>query len=269
LTGQNQAQQDYYTGIAGADTTTGLAARQQNGRDLQNLQSEYDQQRLNLAGQQSQDALNYGTTLSDQDFAAQQANYGVGQDAYQNALNSWQAQQSQALQQAQLQLQAQGMSSDDAYKWAQLQADQQKAKYEAEMAKYNDTYNRQRDQVADQHWQAGYDLDTTKYKTDAATQAAEIIQSQDKANQLDPTGDQTTLAQLTQAANGDSAKGGRAFSYIQSLVADPNNAQYVTSLPALIQAAQQGAQAAGLDPGLATTAAVAYWTNIYKGNGSK
>src|SRR6185369_9031133 len=107
--------------------------RQQNGRDLQNLQSEYDQQRLSLAGQQSQDALNYGTTLSDQDFAAQQANYGVGQDAYQNALNSWQAQQSQALQQAQLQLQAQGMSSDDAYKWAQLQADQQKAKYEAEM----------------------------------------------------------------------------------------------------------------------------------------
>ena len=130
----------------------------------------------------------------------------------------------------------------------------------------NDAYNRSRDSIGDQQWNAQHQLDETKYTTDAAAQAAQINQEQQRINQsgqgsgIDPTGDQTVLAQIAQVAPQNA---GQVYNFIQQL---GNNPGFSQSLPTLIQAAQAQAAANGIDPSVATTAAVAYWTNILKGN---
>jgi hypothetical protein len=266
---QGTTQEDYYRRTAGADKTTGIATRQANQRDLRDILSGYDQQRMEIGSQQAQDTLNLGNQMSDQDFQLQQANYGIGQDSYQNALNAWQAQQNAGLQAAQLDLQRQGMSADDAYKWATLQAQQQQAAAAAQQAADNTAYQRQRDTIADQHWDASNQLDESRFITSTQMDAARLeLQRREAENTISnnpqnrPTPDVQTVADITRNV-GDPKVAQQAYNLVQGLAQYPENTQ---SLPAFIQAAQAQAQAYGVDSAAATTAAIAAWNNIYKGN---
>lgn len=96
---QKQASNDQTTGTQNAATTQGAVSRENLVRDLANVLNQYDQQQLQVSGNQSTTALDIANQLSNRDMQLQQLNAGAQTDAW-NANNTLAQQQQQAAQYA-------------------------------------------------------------------------------------------------------------------------------------------------------------------------
>ena len=86
LAAQKVAAQQYQIGEQQANASEGAVQQQDLLQQLSGQNNAEQQQRLNLASSQAQQALGLGTTLSAQDMALQQAQAGEQQNAFQNQL---------------------------------------------------------------------------------------------------------------------------------------------------------------------------------------
>ena len=242
IAAQGQTAQDYYGRMDNANQTAGVSARQNLIAQLGDVLQGYDRDRMNLRGDEAQAALSLGQQLSDRDFATQQANYGVARDEYSSQADAQRFAYEQAMQR------------------------QQQAMQQAEIKR--DQANRDRQ----------FEFDQQKYGTDLATALAQQRLEEQKVtgaqqggggleyNSLDPVS--KTVAQITNAAGGNTSMAQQYYDLVRNTVAGmsangADSAALAGNQFNFIQYVRQNAQAKGLDPILAQSAAASYWQNIF------
>lgn len=244
LTQQGQTQQDYYSNMGNANQTAGVSARQDLIAQLGNVLQGYDRDRMNLQGDQAQAALQLAQQLSDRDFQAQQANYGIARDEYSSQVDAQKFAFERAMQQAQM------------------------AAQQSEIQRNQANIDRQ------------FEFDQQKYGTDLATAMAQqrldeqkLIGQQGAASSLnfdqqDPVS--RTVQQIASAAGGDTSKGAQYYDFVRqataSFAAQGMPSEQIAALIgnqfAFTQQIANQARAKGLDPLVAQAAAASYWQNI-------
>lgn len=237
---QDLASQDYYRNMGNANQTGGTVARQNLIAQLGDVLQSYDRDRMNLRGDEAQATLQLGQQLSDRDFAAQQANYGIARDEYGARVDQQRFAYEQALQR------------------------QQMLQQQAEIGRNQSNLDRQ------------FELEQQKYGTDLATALAEQRLNEQKLtgqnqgglefSNLDPTS--KAIAQISNAAGGNTQMAQQYFNLARDAVSGISaTGQDAAALAGnqfqFIQYVRQVAQSKGLDPILAQSAAAAYWQNIF------
>jgi hypothetical protein len=238
LATNNQSAQDYYGNMNNANQTAGTTARQSLIAQLGDVLQSYDRDRMNLQGDQSQAALQLGQQLSDRDFSAQQANYGIARDQYSS------------------------------------QVDQQKFAYEQAMQRQQLLQDAARQNQQQANVDRDFAFQQQKYGTDLATALAEQRLSEQKlagqgaglefSNQ-DPVS--KTVQQISSAAGGDTATASKYYDFVRQATANfaangIDAAPLVGNQFAFVQQIAQEARNRNLDPLVAQAAAAAYWQNI-------
>jgi len=241
IAAQGQNQQDYLNNVGNADQTAGVSARQNLISQLGNVFQGYDRDRMNLQGDHAQAALQLAQQLSDRDFQAQQANYGVARDQYGAQVDQQKFAYEQALQQAQMRAQQASSSRD------QFNQDRQ---YELEQAKYGTDLATA---LAQQR------LAEQKFTTDSQGSGLSF-DNQDPVSK--------TVQQITQAAGGNQGMAQQYYDFVRSTVANFSaNGLDAAALAGnqfqFIQEVRRNAEAKGLDPILAQNAAASYWQNVF------
>lgn len=220
---QGQASQDYMGKLGIAGQTEGNVQRQNLVQQLSNVLNQYDQQNLQLKGQQAQTAMDIGNRLSDQDFQLQQANAGLQTDAF-NANSSNQMNLANLAQQS-----------------------------------YANGYQQYRDQVGDQQFGQQQGLNEQKFRLDAATAAAQVQGDSGglglKFNELPPQ--QQVVAQADQLTPG---QGQQYYDFVNQFMSGQDPNQY--NLQTFSTAVAQAAAARGLNPSVAMAIAGSYWNRI-------
>jgi hypothetical protein len=240
IAAQGQNQQDYLNNVSNADQTAGVSARQNLIAQLGNVLQGYDRDRMNLQGDQAEAALQLAQRLSEQDFGAQQANYGIARDQYGAQVDQQKFAYEQALQRAQM------------------------AQRNSEIGR--DQFNQDRQ----------YELEQAKYGTDLATALAQQRLAEQKFS-ADSSGGLSfdnqdpvskTVQQITQAAGGNQGMAQQYYDFVRSTVANFSaNGLDAQALAGnqfqFIQEVRRNAEAKGLDPILAQNAAASYWQNVF------
>lgn len=239
LANNNQSAQDYYSNMNNANQTGGVAARQDLIAQLGNTLQGYDRDRMNLQGDQSQAALALAQQLSDRDFQAQQANYGVYKDQY-------------------------GAQTDQQkFAYEQAMARQQALSQQSEIARNQSNIDRD------------FELQQQKYGTDLATALAQQRLDEQKLTGSQAGGLQfdnqdpvsKTVQQISSAAGGDTGKAAQYYDFVRQATASfaangVDAAPLVGNQFAFVQQIAQEARNKGLDPLVAQAAAASYWQNI-------
>ena len=242
LTQQDLTAQDYYRNMDNANQTAGVSARQNLIAQLGDVLQGYDRDRMNLQGDEAQATLQLGQQLSDRDFAAQQANYGIYRDQYSSQVDAQKLAYERAMQQQQAAMQQAEIQRDQSNKDRQFQFDQQKY---------------------------GTDLATALAQQRLAEQKLNGQQAGagglDFANQ-DPVS--KTIQQTASAAGGDTQKAQAYYDFVRSAVSSFSaNGIDAGALAgnqfSFIQAIRNEANRRGMDPLVAQAAAAAYWQNIF------
>ena len=252
LAAQGNNEQDYLGKIADANRTAGTTAQQGLMQNLAGVLAQYDQNRFAMQGDQAQAALQLAMRLSENDFSAQQANYGGYRDAYSaNNDNAWrQAQMS--MEQAQAQQEAQRYAYEQQQAITQQRADQANLdrQYEFDVSKYQTD-------LINQYGQ--FQLD--KQKLDAQGQQPQGLDINDQ----DPVS--RTIGQLANAF-GDEQQAQAYFQFAQQGVSqiaasgeDPT--VVLGSMFAFVDYMGREAQKRGMNVQSAQRAAAAYWQNFY------
>jgi hypothetical protein len=242
ITQQGQGQQDYMANVGNAERTQGVVSREGLLNDLGQALSGYDQQRQNLAGDQSSVALQIAQAMQDRDFALQQAQYGQYQDKY-----SAQFQQQQAANQARQQ--------------------------QAAMA-----YQLSSDNRAQSNSDREYDLALAQQAMKGATDQAQLrldqqkLQGQGSQSSL-AFGDQDPVSQgIAQVASALGGNNGMAQQYwdvvnqlTSGIAAATGDAQSIVGNKyAYVQYISQQAAKKGLNARAAQAAAQAFWNANFK-----
>lgn len=220
---QGQAEQDYMAKLGLANQTEGNVQRQNLVQQLSQVLNQYDQQNLQLQGQQSQSAMDIANRLSDQDFQLQQANAGLQADAFSANANA-QGNAAQLAQQA-----------------------------------YSNQYQQYRDQIGDQQFNRQQDLQDNKYRTDLAMAAADMQAKQGgtglEFNQLPPQ--QQVVAQGDQLTGG---QGQQYFDFLNQFIGGQDPNQY--NLQTFSTEVAKAAASRGLNPSVAMALAGSFWQRI-------
>lgn len=240
-----QGMNDYQNAMGQAYATQGTVSQENLLHDKNALLNDYSQQRLNLSGQQGQQALQLGQQLSQQDLGLQQLNYGAGQDYYNSLVNGINA------------------NNQNVLAIAQQQAAQQKAAYDI-------WYQQQQDAIANQQKQQQLDINGQQVINQNSTDLAKLeLQRQQMQNdyniakaKLQGTGSNSdpTSVVLQQATNIVGGNPKLAQAYLALVQEQAYYPGYVPTDPrAFGQAVRKAAAAAGLDENIADAVAQAYY----------
>lgn len=253
---EGQAQQAYNTNMQGADQTQGGVARQGLVNQLNNVLQQYDAQKQDISGQQSQQALALASQLQSQDMTLQDKQAGAQQNQYSNALQAAQAQLAQENA-------TNALANAGADRQLQFQGQQQAASQFQQQQKYQS--DQAANALAQQNWQNQFDvtknegqLGLGKYQTDMQYGGGNSAAAQRQFNMADPM--TKFLAQgVSSGADPDGALGNVVNQVAQGYSA--NLAAKGANLPDFIAQVIKNAPP-GADLTKLATVATAYWHTV-------
>jgi hypothetical protein len=256
---QKQAFDTSQTGMSQANDVNQTAAVGDLGNQLANVNNQWENQRLNLAGSQSQEALGLGTQLSNQDLQLQQLNYGAAQDTYNNQVAAINA--ANALAQTGYQNQITGQSAAAQAQAAGIAAALDAAKFQYGIQSDTNSLDEKK-----REFDATYGLDTQKAAASNTTDLARIGIEKQIADQgagkniTDPTAKWMNNIGINLQSSGLDPNQAQAYaSLIQSLATQySDKINNPRQFQAMIAAA---ADQMGLNASIAMAAAADYYNS--------